>query len=84
MGFDFIEEPCPKTSEGTAQLRWVTKQQNDSDSPIYNFPPALVEKAIKVLMSQPNTSPLKSADPPRVEASRVRLLRLKDSKIYDL
>ncbi|CAJ1420910.1 unnamed protein product [Effrenium voratum] len=48
-GFDFIVQQGPRSSSGMQQLRWQTKQLRQTDSPIFGWPPGLVEKALRNL-----------------------------------
>lgn len=49
FGFDFIENKGPRENTKNKQLRWVTIEVNKADSPVYKWPPALVEKSLRNL-----------------------------------
>ena len=49
FGFDYIEEKGPRDNTKNKQLRWVTTEINRPDSPIYKWPPAVVEKSLRNL-----------------------------------
>eukprot|EP00435_Cladocopium_sp_Y103_P031004 s1528_g7.t2 len=50
-GFDYILKCGPRSSSEMAQLRWQTKAIRKSDSPIFGWPTALVDKALRNLAS---------------------------------
>lgn len=49
FGFDFIEQSGPRDNVKNKMLRWVTVQVNNPDSPVYKWPPVLVEKSLRNL-----------------------------------
>lgn len=49
FGFDYIEEKGPRDNTRNRQLRWVTIETNNPDSPLYKWPSALVEKSLRNL-----------------------------------
>ncbi len=49
FGFDFIEAHGPRDNTRNRMLRWVTIQVNKPDSPVYKWPPVLVEKSLRNL-----------------------------------
>ena len=48
-GFDYILKYGPRSASENAQLRWQTKNTRKVDSPIYGWPTALVDKALRNL-----------------------------------
>ena len=52
VGFDFIEEECPRTNERLAKTRWVEKQLNKPSSPIYGWNRGLIQEAVRHLDAQ--------------------------------
>ena len=50
-GFDFLKQNAPRSSSDLQQLSWQTKQLRKRTSPIYGWPHALVEKALRCLSS---------------------------------
>ena len=48
-GFDFIVHDALRSSSEMQQLRWMTKTLKNPQSPIFNWPGALVEKALRNL-----------------------------------
>jgi hypothetical protein len=51
-GFDFIMAHAPRSAVNLAQMRWSTKQIHDPASPIFNWPVALVDKAMHQLSNE--------------------------------
>ena len=49
FGFDFIEQKGPRENIKNRMLRWVTVQTSCKDSPIFRWPPVLVEKSLRNL-----------------------------------
>ena len=49
FGFDYIEEKGPRDNTRNRQLRWVTIETNNPDSPLYKWPSFLVEKSLRNL-----------------------------------
>ncbi|CAE7467314.1 unnamed protein product [Symbiodinium sp. CCMP2592] len=49
FGFDFIELNGPRENIKNRMLRWVTVQTSNKDSPIFRWPPVLVEKSLRNL-----------------------------------
>ena len=47
-GFDYILKYGPRSASENAQLRWQTKNTRKVDSPIYGWPTALVDKALRI------------------------------------
>ena len=52
-GFNFKESDGPRDHTKNRHLRWITVQTTSKDSPIYKWPPILVEKSLRNL-SQDN------------------------------
>ena len=50
-GFNFLKQNAPRSSSDLQQLSWQTKQLRKKTSPIYGWPPGLVEKALRCLSS---------------------------------
>lgn len=50
-GFDFLKQNAPRSSSDLQQLSWQTKQRRKRTSPIYGWPHALIEKALRCLSS---------------------------------
>ena len=51
-GFAFIEEESGRLGTEWKRVQWMTKNLNiDQESPIYSWPPGLVEKALRALQS---------------------------------
>ena len=48
-GYDWIDDECPRANDKNQQARWIDKQLNESDSPIFGWSIGRVEKAIKNL-----------------------------------
>jgi len=49
FGFDFIEGHGPRDNTRNRMLRWVTIEVNKPDSPVYKWPPVLVEESLRNL-----------------------------------
>lgn len=49
FGFDYIEEKGPRDNTRNRQLRWVTIETNNPESPLYKWPSCLVEKSLRNL-----------------------------------
>ena len=50
-GFDFLKQNAPRSSSDLQQLSWQTKQLRKRTCPIYGWPHALIEKALRCLSS---------------------------------
>ena len=48
-GYDWIEDECPRSNDKNQQARWIDKQLNNADSPIWGWQIGRVEKAIRNL-----------------------------------
>ena len=48
-GYDWIDDECPRQNDKNQQSRWIDKELNDSDSPIFGWHGGRVEKAIRNL-----------------------------------
>ena len=49
--FDYIEEHAPLKSSNNAHIRWVLKQKNDPQSPLFDWPENRIKEAIHNLQS---------------------------------
>ena len=50
-GFDFLSKHGPRSGSDLQQLRWQTKELRKKDSPVFGWPQALVDKALRALSS---------------------------------
>ena len=48
--YDYIQENAPMSSCNNAILRWITKQKNNPESPVFTWAPVQIEKAITNLI----------------------------------
>ena len=53
-GFDYIEEFAPRSHAKNAQLRWITKQSHDIDSPVFGWPAGTIKDAISSNRNESN------------------------------
>ena len=51
LAFDHIEENAPLGSSNNEAMRWITKEKNNPESPIFSWPEGKIEKAIHNLQS---------------------------------
>ena len=49
--FDYIDEHAPLKSSNNAHIRWVLKQKNDPQSPLFDWPENRIKEAIHNLQS---------------------------------
>ena len=52
VGFDWIEQHGPRTHHSNTQLRWISKQFINEESPIRTWPERLIKEALRNLMSE--------------------------------
>ena len=50
-GFDFLSKHGPRSGSDLQQLRWQTKELREKDSPVFGWPQAPVDKALRTLSS---------------------------------
>ena len=50
-GFDFLSKHGPRSGSDLQQLHWQTKELRKKDSPVFGWPQALVDKALRTLSS---------------------------------
>ena len=48
-GYDWIDDECPRSNDKNQQSRWIDKELNDADSPIFGWSIGRVDKACKNL-----------------------------------
>ena len=55
-GFDYIQENAPLTNTNKALMRWVMKQKNSPESPIFSWPESKIEKAVTTIINDKSLS----------------------------
>ncbi|CAJ1456734.1 unnamed protein product [Effrenium voratum] len=50
-GFDYLIKNGPRSGSDLRQLRWQTKELRRKESPVYNWPAGVVDKALRTLAS---------------------------------
>ena len=51
-GFEYLAKFGPRSAASNQQLKWMTKTLKNKDSPLYAWPQALVEKALRNLTNE--------------------------------
>eukprot|EP00969_Alexandrium_andersonii_P315455 13936757-Alexandrium_andersonii.AAC.1 len=53
-GYDYIIENLPRHTENLAQLRWISRERADENSPLFGWSKADIKEAVAALAAEGN------------------------------